>query len=180
MKNKRFNTVEEVQSWGQFTHQASIYDLSHLDAHKVVYTAKDRRYEFIVTYSFHVFAKVTEGMNSEQHDELMFHARKESRPFNFNRYFLSLKLPEIIERLADSKTLCFHAARGSFATCKVLDSEGNEINYIVLFKAFREKKKLRLHITTAYPAEPPGRVKKINFIAIAKNTLLGNKVGVPK
>jgi len=178
MKNK-FKTVEEEQCWVRFSHEDNVYDLSHLDAHKVVFIDGKLKYEFIVTYSFHVFAKESADLSDEEHDALMFGTKKESRPFNHERYHLSLQLPSIIEGLAEA--YCFHADRGSFATCKLTSASGEEVNYKVVFKAFREKKKLRIHVTTAFPlAEDMGKATKVKFLTIAKKTLEGKKVKVPK
>ncbi|EOV7014746.1 hypothetical protein ACOQ5X_005386, partial [Escherichia coli] len=52
--------------------------------------------------------------------------------------------------------------------------EGNKEYYFVAFKAFREKKKLRLHITSAYPASEKPNGRSVKFFAIAYN-LLRNK-----
>jgi hypothetical protein len=75
--------------------------------------------------------------------------------------------------------LVCHAGYGSFATVKVLDRSGNEIDYFVPFVVFKEKK-LRLHVQSAYPLERKlGNVKKVGFLAIAKNLLIGKKLPKP-
>jgi len=74
-------------------------------------------------------------------------------------------------------TLVCHAGYGNFATVKVLDSNSIEVDYYVVFKVFKETKKLRLHIITAYPKyEGIGRVKKVGFFIIAENLLNNRKL----
>jgi len=126
------------------------------------------------------FAKESEDLTSEQLESLMYRAPKESRPFNFERYYLSKQLPSIIKALGKSTTLVIHAGYGNYATVKVLDSEGVEVDYFVAFKVFREKKKLRLHVASAYPKyEGIGKVKKVKFFTIANNLLKGKKLPKP-
>jgi hypothetical protein len=110
----------------------------------------------------------------------LYQAPKDSRPFNFERYELSNHLPMIIDALGEKETLVFHAGYGSFAAVKVLDRSGNEIDYFVSFVVFKEKKKLRLHVQSAYPLDRKlGNVKKVGFLSIAKNLLLGKKLPKP-
>jgi hypothetical protein len=180
-----FNTVDEVTSWRSFTFENVTYDLSHLDAQWVEYLdnrdpEKQVTYKFIVTYSFHCFAKDSEGLSEEDSQLLMYQAPKDSRAFNFERYELSKHLPKIIDALGEKETLVCHAGYGSFAAVKILDTSGNEIDYFVSFVVFKEKKKLRLHVQSAYPLDQKlGNVKKVGFFAIAKNLLLGKKLPKP-
>jgi hypothetical protein len=163
--DSKFNTVEEVTSWRNFTLSNETYDLSHLDAHWVEYLDdRDRQkpiiYTFIVTYGFHCFTKETE----EEDRKLIYHAPRESRQFNFERYHFSKYLPDIIKKLSDKTSLVCHAGYGNYATVKVLDSNNVEVDYFVVFKVFREKKKLRLHIVSAYAKEQGiGKVKKVKL-----------------
>ena len=160
-------------------------NLSHLNAHHVEYVdsrkaSKPKTYKFIVTYGSHCFTKGTEEPSSEELQALMYRAPKESRPFNFERYELSKQLPSLIGSLGAKSTLVFHAGYGNFATIRVIDLDGNEADYFVPFKAFREKKRLRLHIPSAYPKyEREGRVKKVGFFVIANNLLRGRQLPKP-
>ena len=177
--SNNFNTVKEVIRWRNFTFNSEIYDLSHLNAHWVEYfDYRDENnpipYKFIVTYGLHCFTKESKELTSEESELLMYRAPRESREFNFERYYLSKELPRIIKSLGE-KTSVYLAGYGNFATVKLLDSNGIEVNYFVVFAAFRESKRLRLHITSAYPIEEAtGKRKKVNFFVIAKN-LLNNK-----
>ncbi|MFM6311187.1 MAG: heat-shock protein, partial [Dolichospermum sp.] len=63
---------------------------------------------------------------------------------------------------------------------KVLDSNGIEVDYFVVFTVFRESKKLRLHIQSAYPKyDGIGKVEKVRFFVIAKNLLNNKKLPTP-
>ena len=86
--------LDEVAKWTPFVHEGKIYDLSHLDAHKITYTHSvqgkaDIVYEFWVTYSFHCFAKNYPGQCPIEQESLMYSAPKDERPFCFTRYELS-------------------------------------------------------------------------------------------
>ena len=68
-----------------------------------------------------------------------------------------------------------------FASWRMKRETGNDHDYKVAFVSFKEKKKLRLHITTAHPLEQPlGKIKKIRFFVIAHNTLYERKLNIPK
>ena len=181
----KFNTVNEVIAWKNFILNGDIYDLSHLNAHWVEYL--DQRdeenpitYKFIVTYGLHCFTKDSDDLSSEESQLLMYSAPRESRQFNFERYQLSKQLPSIIKSLGDKETLVCHAGYGNFATVKILDSNGIEVDYYVVFAVFKEVKKLRLHVQSAYPKyESIGKVKKVGFFVIAKNLLNNKKLPKP-
>lgn len=179
MAKKKFK-VDKVAHWKPFRIDGAVYDLSHLDYHQVTYTLnndpdkKPIEYIFHVTYSSHCFAKDYEFQTKLDKERLAYVAGSETRPFCFRRYQLSKSLPGIIENL-DSSKLVFHGGYETFATCKAMDEDDNEVDYFVSFTAYRQQKKLRLHIQSAYPLnERLGKVKKVNIFAIAR-ALLANK-----
>jgi hypothetical protein len=111
----------------------------------------------------------------------MYHAPKESRPFNLERYQLSKQLPDIIKALGEQTTLVIHAKRENYAAVKVLDSQGVEVYYFVAFTVFREKKKFRLHVMSAYPKyDGIGKIQKVKFLTIAHNLSKGKNLPTPK
>lgn len=181
-----FKTVQEVKRWRAFSANGKTYDLSHLDAHWIEYIDdrdinKPITYKFIVTYGLHCFAKDSDNLTDEQSESLMYHAPRESRPFNFERYYLSKQLPDIIKALGDQATLVIHAGYGNYAAVKVLDSNDVEVDYFVAFTVFREKKKFRLHVMSAYPKyDGIGKIQKVRFFIIANNLLRGKKLPTPK
>ena len=133
--------VEEATSWGDFTHKGKTYELSHLNAHHVSYTHQqtENTYQFYVTYSFHCF--------TDKHSSgPIYYALNEARAADFGRYELSKQLPRIIERLPEPDVIVCHAGHGQYAAIKVKDDLGKVINYFVAFSAFRERRKLRLHV----------------------------------
>ncbi|MCG3814274.1 heat-shock protein [Photobacterium damselae] len=176
--------LDKETHWQPFRLDDQVYDLSHLDGQVVEYVqpAKGknpaRNYKFYVTYSFHCFAKDYEHLTDEDRIRLEYKTTKDSRPFCFIRYELSKKLPMIIANLGQAN-LVFHGGYESFATCDIQSEHGETIQYYISFVAYRENKKLRLHIKSAYPLdEPLGKVKKVKFFSIALN-LLKNKT-LPK
>jgi len=179
-----FKTVKEVTCWRNFTLDGKEYDLSHLNAHWVEYLdqrdkTRQTTYRFIVTYSSHCFTKNMGDILSEQERLLTYHAPRESRPFNIERYELSRHLPTIIKSLGNKATLVCHAGYSKYAVVKVLNSRGCEVNYFVPFAVFRESKKFRLHVQSAYPREELGKIRKVGFFVIAKNLLQNKKLPRP-
>lgn len=82
--------------------------------------------------------------------------------------------------MGERSTLVCHAGYGKFAIVKVVDSLGNEVDYFVVFTVFKEEKKLRLHIQSAYPKyEGVGKIKKVGFFVIARNLLNNKKLPSP-
>ena len=51
--------------------------------------------------------------------------------------------------------------------------------YFVAFRAFREKKKLRLHVTSAYPISEKQKGKSVKFFTIAYNLLRNKQLPQP-
>lgn len=109
----------------------------------------------------------------------MYHAPKESRPFCERRYELSrAHLPDIVTNLGTA--WISHARRGSYATVRVLDKDGTHLWYYVPFKVFRQQKKFRIHITSAYPMDKKPGGEKVGFFTIARNLRNGKKLPKPK
>ncbi|REY77210.1 stationary phase growth adaptation protein, partial [Mycobacterium tuberculosis] len=51
--------------------------------------------------------------------------------------------------------------------------------YFVPFKVYRERKKLRLHVTSAYPVKERPSGKPVSFFKIAHNLLRGKPLPKP-
>lgn len=176
--------TEEVQKWKAFDHPDGVSrDLSFLDAHKVTYTHSaegkaDMVYQFFVTYSFHCFCKDYENQTEAMKASLMYFAPKDKRPFCERRYRLARSyLRQIIEKLGSCKVT--HAGYGSYAVVEVDLPEEETKFYFVAFRAFKEKKKLRLHITSAYPVAGRSGGHKVSFFTIAHNLLSGKPLPRP-
>lgn len=158
----------EIQKWRAFK----------LNAHEVTYTHSvegkiDIEYRFFVTYSSHCFTKADDHQTPEEQAALMYSTGKEKRPFCERRYQLASKyLRDIICLLSQQKVI--HAGYVSYATVEVGLENGETGYYFVIFKAFREAKKFRLHVTSAYPVDSKPAGAKVSFFVIARN-LKANK-----
>lgn len=135
-------------------------------------------YRFWVTYSLHCFTKDYEHQTNEEKQSLMYHAPKESRPFCQHRYNLArTHLKRTILALPESNVI--HAGYGSCAVIEVDLDGGDKAFYFVAFRAFREKKKLRLHVTSAYPISEKQKGKSVKFFTIAYNLLRNKQLPQP-
>lgn len=177
-------SIIEVQKWKDFAHpDGATRDLSFLNAHEVTYTHSaagkpDKTYRFFVTYSFHCFCKEYDGQSEEVKAALMYHAPKDSRPFCDRRYSLAkLYLREIIDTLGSRKVI--HGGYGSYATVQVELENGETGYYFVVFDVFREKKKFRLHVSSAYPVDEKPGGKPVSFYVIAHNLSMGKPLPQP-
>lgn len=172
--------TKEVEKWKAFEHpDGTIRDLSFLDAHEVIYThyaagKPDKVYRFYVTYSFHCFCKEYENQTEEVRNALMYFAPKDQRPFCDRRYKLAkLHLRKLIEDLGNRKVL--HAGYGSYAVVELEGENGESVFYFVVFTTFKEKKRLRLHVTSAYPVSKKPGGHYVGFFTIANNMLSGRQ-----
>lgn len=175
--------LDEVMQWLAFeSPDGEVFDLAFLDAKKVTYTHSlkgktDVKYDFWVTYSSHCFTKGYDHQSDEEREALNYHAPKESRPFCQRRYDLARAyLCEIVESLGSPDYIITDAGYGSYLTAKVVDENGNEMWYHVPFKIYRQHKKYRLHVMSAYPAEERRGAGKIGFFKIAYNLRMGKKL----
>ena len=177
--------MAEVEKWTAFNHpDGTVRDLSFLDAHEAVYVhsaegKEDITYRFWVTYSFHCFAKDYDHQDPDEIAALMYIAGdKGRRPFCEQRYELArTHLRRMVESLDKSRVI--HAGYGSYAVLEMDLGNGEKLYYYVVVKAVREKKKLRLHITSAYPVtERPGGAPA-NFFSIAYALRANKPLPVP-
>jgi hypothetical protein len=178
-----FIPLRKCSNGDRSTLNGVVYNLSHLDAHQAEYYDEKYAltYKFIVTYSCHCFTESPNKSTNQDSSQLTYTAPHESRLFNFERYHLSKQLPNIIRVLAEQETLVFHADYSNYATAKPLNSQGSEVDYFVVFTVFKEAKKLRLHVLSAYPkTEGIGRVQKVQFLFIANNLLRNKKLPQPR
>ncbi len=169
----------EIETWKTFVHSNQSYDLSHLNAHKASYldVRNNQNYDFIVTYSFHCF---TCSYKDSPNPGITYQAPLEKRPFDFGRYHLSKQLPEIIHNLHNKEMVQVgHAKDARYAAIKLLNHEGIEVDYYVVFNVFREFKKYRIHISSAYPNDNIGKVSKVDFFSLAVSLAKGRKLPKP-
>ncbi|MDG4953200.1 stationary phase growth adaptation protein [Actinobacillus equuli] len=177
--------LDKQKHFKPFRYKDKEYDLSHLNAHSIEYTqpaikgGKEIRYKFYITYSMHCFTKDYPKQTEEEKLELMYKTERESRPFCEERYNLSKHLPQIIQKLPES--YIGFAGYDNFATIEMIDQQTKQaIFYKVTFVAYRFKRKLRLHITSAYPIPKREKLKPIGFFKIANNLLKNKSIPTPK
>ncbi len=176
--------------WTSFEYEEKTYDLSHLNTFEMccVQAAKggkpERHYHFKVTFSVHCFTR------GQKHDEavepeLLYRDSRETRIFDFRRYALSKRLPDIVKELGQTRK-CFHTGKGNYFTVDVQNQDGSVEEYDVYFKVSRSGKgKLSLFVQSAYIRDQNhkgNRPKKkpISFMVIAYNTQLGKSIKAPK
>ncbi|WP_439236599.1 hypothetical protein [Lonepinella koalarum] len=159
------------------------YDLSHLNAHIVDYVQPAlgqktaMTYRFYVSYSMHCFTKAYAHQSEAEKQALMYVAEKEARPFCVERYQFSKYLPDIIKNLANAKI--GFAGYDNFATIEIMDEKQIKRFYKVAFVMYRFQKKLRLHISSAYPIEKWEKLKPVGFFKLAHNLLQGKSLPKP-
>ncbi|EDV0069689.1 hypothetical protein XZ90_003067 [Salmonella enterica subsp. enterica] len=72
-----------------------------------------------------------------------------------------------------------HASYGSYAVIEALNEKGESCFYHVPFRAFRERKKLRIHVTSAYAVDSRPGGGKVGFFVIANKLLAGKPLPHP-
>ena len=182
--------IDEVTEWPDYIDQnGESFNLSFLNAKKVIYrhAAKDKDdvlYTLWVTYSLHCFAKNYDHLSDTERHELMYHSPKkvngesiESRPFCLERYALAAEnINAIVENLGSSEYVIKDGGHSSYLAVKLMTASGETVWYNVPFKVFKEKKKYRLHVLSAYPSEEPRGGGKVGFFAIAYNLRMNKKL----
>jgi hypothetical protein len=176
--------IIEVIKWKPFVDvKGTIWDLSFLNAHEVIYIHQsegkaDLEYRFFVTYSMHCFTKEYVSQSRDEKNALMYRSTKEGRPFCKIRYELAkCYLKKTIISL--NEQVIFHAGYGSYAIIETLNEQNEVCYYYVPFKVFREKKKFRIHVTSAYPVDSKPRGGKVKFFRISHNLVNGKKLPSP-
>lgn len=174
-KKQLFNLPDRaVQQWKSFKVDEQEFDLSHLDALKITFThpKRDDSYTLFFTLSHHTFTRsIRHG--EEVAKEQLYPYQPDLRVFDETRYMLSRHLPQIIETLPDQ--FCYHGGYTRYCSCMLKDDEGNDLNYQVVYRVWKERGKMRFHVESAYPLNVrPSRPKKVDFWVICHN-LLRNK-----
>ncbi len=177
---KLFNLPDnEVQKWKSFNVGNVEYDFSHLNSCKHTFQHPKRKesYTLFFTFSHHVF---TRGIKEEESlkSVAIYPYPSDKRAFDLTRFTLSKRLPNIVKTLP--KQFCYHGGHSRYCSCKVEQENGVEIYYQVVYRAWKERGKMRFHIESAYPLqEKLGRVKKVDFWVICYNLLFGKPLPKP-
>lgn len=142
--------IEAQQHWPPFTHNGTELSLEHLDAHRVTFAGQKHSFQFVVTYGLHCFAK-DDADNAELDAELAYSDGRETRPFSFERYELSKRLPEIVRSLSDKDIQEIGGGRDKYRVIEIENAATGEVlEYKVGFCCFKENRLLRLHVITAF------------------------------
>ena len=166
--------------WAPFTKDNITYDLTHLHPRTVIFeqAAKgnlpERKYTVDVEFGLHCFTHGFEEGDAVD-SRLIYSDARESRLFDFYRYNLSKRLPEVIENLANRK--CYHTTHGNFFTIEMIRNDGDTVQYEVYFTMSRTSKKgvLNLSVQSAYVNDRRNqskhRKKSVGFFVLLFNTL---------
>lgn len=177
-------------AWAPFTHNSITYDLSHLHPRTTVVIQgavagkPERVFNLVVFYSLHCF---THGIaRGEVPDPALCYSDcRETRIFDFRRYELSKRLPQITAELAQRK--CYHSGKGNFFVVELVDESGSREEYEVFFLATRSSTRglLSLFVQSAYirdqghlSARPTPR-KPIRFEILLHNVQTGKSIKTP-
>lgn len=172
--------------WKAFNHNGNVYDLSHLHPVTVQYEQPSkgnnpvRVFTVDVCFGLHCF---TEGYSeiTDSHP-LSYGDSRETRLFDFNRYELSKKLPEIIKEL--NKRSCMHTGHGNFFIIEIVNSEGEKAEYEVYFDVKKvNSDKAHLFVNSAFAADGRRKrkqSKKISLYIILHNKLAGIPIRAPR
>ncbi len=176
--------------WKPFQFCGEVYDLAHLHPRSVTYVqpakgnAPARVYKVDVIFGLHCFTR-GRGQNPPQEDTLLYGDDREIRVFDFVRYELSKRLPDIIDGLAQRK--CYHTGKGNFFSVEIVQENGEVIEYDIFFVASRSsaKGKINLFVQSAYVRDAqyasnrPDR-KPIGLYVILFNTLNNKPIKIPR
>ena len=175
-----FNLADnEVQQQKSFTVESIEYDFTHLQArkHTFKHPKRNEQYTLYFTFSHHTFTRGIKE-NEASPEIFIYPYPRDLRIFDNTRYELSKLLPQIVENLP--KQFCYHGGYSRYCSCKITQADGTEVFYQAVYRAWKEKAKMRFHIESAYPLpERPGKVKKVDVWIILHNLLRNKKLPVP-
>lgn len=140
--------IDSIQEWESFSHKGDEYCLGHLKAHEVEFVGKDgTSYKFIVTYGLHCFTK-----NETAHNiPVLISDGREQQYVCLERYESSKKIRQVIESLDQPRVKIYQTFGEKFFTMHLLNNLTGELEpYKICVAFFRENRKLRLHVTSAF------------------------------
>lgn len=172
--------------WKPFTFEEQEYDLRHLHPYIITQSieakGKNPRREFRlnVSYSLHCFTRNPKD-GEEISDDLAYSDSREKRIFCFERWELSMKLPEIVRTLQQRR--CLHTESEEFVTIEVVH-KGRTFDYAVFFTVSKARKaegaEINLFINSAHERFNELVYKKpISFNIILINKYLNKGIKKP-
>jgi hypothetical protein len=164
--------------WKPITIDGILYDLTHLHPKTLTYqqppknNQPERTYTVDIFFGLHCFTK---GVRPEipVDQKLAYSDARETRIFDITRYELSKRLPDLVEKLGESK--CYHTSHGNFFTIEIIINGEDRLQYEVYFALTRSSKrgKLNLWVQSAYVRdrehETRHRKKSIGFFVLLFN-----------
>lgn len=176
----------------------TVYDLTHLKPFVCEYIQAsnsrgepEKKYRCIVEFSTHCFTK---GLNARKNEtladfdsDLHYVTEKETRIFCFERYYVSLQLPEIMRKI-DKHPCFFTSVDDKFLTVSLIGSDGKKVDYEIYFslkKSNNKKYDIHIFINSAYIRDEnyggvrPKR-KKVSLFVLLHNTQTNRKIKRPK
>lgn len=174
-------------TWDAFSYKGITYDLGHL--HPFCFQYKQQAtvnkpesiFNVQLCFSLHCFTK--DGLLSSS-SPLNYSDAKETRTFNFDRYELSKKLPEIVMSLHMRK--CMHTTRGNYFVIDVDTPDAGKLEYEVFFNVGKlENNVASIYIESAYVRDEahmknrPPTTKKISLFVLIYNKLNNKIIRVP-
>jgi hypothetical protein len=138
--------------WQPYTHNGLVFDLSHLDDFEHTFiqaaTSKDteKTYRVLISFTNHCF---TDSMN-EDNGEIFQRDGRHARYFNLKRWRYSKFLPDLIRELQNLPVYVVND--NSYFSFKVIDDQGQELEYEIYFDVFFDKttKRILMMIKSAY------------------------------
>jgi len=176
--------------WKPFQYCGQVYDLAHLHPQSVTYEqpakgdAQARVYRVDVIFGLHCFTR-GRSLGASRQNALLYSDDRETRVFDFLRYELSKRLPEIVVGLGQRK--CYHTGKCNFFSIEIVREDGTVVEYDIFFVASRSSAKGKINLfvqsayirDAAYTSSRPAK-KPIGFFVILFNTLNNKAIKTPK
>lgn len=174
--------------WNDFSYNGKVYNLDHLRPFEYQYLQEaqgdkpEKNFRVQICFSSHCFTK--SGVASSA-SLLNYSDAKSVRTFDFNRYELSKKLPEIIMSL--NKRKCLHTKKGNFFTIDVDLPNGIKQEYEVYFNVSKVEPGLAsIFVESAYVRDEehmdgrPSTKHKVSLYVLLHNKLNNLPIKIPK
>ena len=142
--------IDSIQVWGNFHHEGKEYCLAHLSAHEVSFFDKKKtEHRFIVTYGLHCFTKDETEFNIP----VIISDGRHEQYVCLERYECSKYLPMLLKKIDEPRIKLYQTAHEKFFFIHGFHPATNEeVPYKICVAFFKENRKLRIHVTSAFIA----------------------------
>ena len=186
-----------MKSYENFVYQNFEYPLSHLNPLYVEYIQpakgdkNEKRYRCLIEFSHHCFTKSPNIHKNEALSDyprtLHYKTAKEIRIWDWERYELSKRLPNILKNL-DKQKCFFTSANDKFLTISVQNKSGEIVDYEIYFSLKKSRTcDVHIFINSAYlrsndykPLSGKLKRKPISFFVLLNNTITNKRIKRPK